>query len=252
MKTDHWIMMLGLGALTVLSGCGNTLERLSNVGQEPPLHSIENPTDQKNYKPVSWPMPEPEATGRPTANSLWQPGAKAFFRDQRARRVGDILTIKVVIADKAQIDNVTERTRDSTENVGAPNILGFERKLINDILPNGANAANLISVNGNSETTGDGRINRQERIETKVAAMVTQVLPNGNMVIKGKQQVRVNYESREIDIGGVIRPEDIKSDNTIDLAQVAEARVSYGGRGTLSDLQQPRVGSQILDIISPF
>lgn len=249
-----FITFIGLGGMLLMSSaCSNTLDKLSRVGQEPPLANIDNPIEHEKYKPVSWPIPEKEVQGRAYPNTLWQPGSRAFFKDQRARRVGDILTVNIKINDNAKLDNKTERERESTENLGVPALWGYERALA-AALPaeRDGDPASLLSINGTNETTGEGKIDRKESIETNVAAMVVQVLPNKNMVIHGKQQIRVNFEVRELGITGVVRPEDIKADNTIELSKISEARVSYGGQGTLSDLQQPRYGSQIVDILSPF
>lgn len=252
MSIQNILTIAGLMAMTMLAGCGNTLDRLENVGNAPTMENVQDPTKAPGYKPVSWPMPAPEAEEARGANSLWQPGSKSFFKDQRARRVGDILTVSVNINDLAQLDNKTDRQRQTDDSLGMPAFLGFQKQVSNLLPTNGVDMSAATSITGKTITNGTGKIDRKEKITTKVAAIVTQVLPNGNMVISGKQQVRVNYESREVNIDGVIRPEDLKSDNTIDLAQVAEARVSYGGRGQLSDIQQPRLGTQLLDIISPF
>ncbi len=235
---------------SLVSGCQTTAERLSRVGKEPDLAEIKNPQEDPKYKQLSWPMPQENQVAGRNANSLWQPGSRAFFKDQRARNVGDILRVKVTIDDQAQIDNKTETTRQNSENVGAPNFMGLENVIT--ALPGSQNKNSLVNVNSDKQVTGDGKIDRKEKIETEVAAIVTQILPNGNMVIQGKQEIRINAEVREVGIAGVVRPEDIASDNTIKSTQIAEARIIYGGRGTLSDVQQPRYGSQIIDILSPF
>ena len=110
----------------------------------------------------------------------------------------------------------------------------------------------LLTADGNSSSDGKGSINRQDQLLTNVAAVVTQLLPNGNFVIEGKQEVRVNFEIRQLVVAGVVRPEDIDSDNSIDLPKIAEARVAYGGRGQLMDVQQPRYGQQVMDVLLPF
>lgn len=233
-----------------LSGC-NTLERLSEVGSGPSISDIQNPTQKKDYRPVSMPMPAPEVAYN-NANSLWRPGSRAFFKDQRASTVGDILTVVVDISgEKAELDNSTSSSRDGTESVGIPALAGLEAS-INNILPDSVDASDLASVDSSSSTSGSGTISRSESVNITLAAVVLQVLPNGNLVIAGRQEVRVNYELRELTVTGVIRPQDIGSDNTIDWDKIAEARISYGGRGTISNVQQPRYGQQIFDIIFPF
>jgi flagellar L-ring protein precursor FlgH len=232
-----------------LSGC-NALTRLSNVGAEPPLTTIENPVLQANYRPVSMPMPAPKPIER-NANSLWRTGARAFFKDQRAADVGDILTVVVDLDDQATINNATTRARTANEDASLNALLGYESSL-SRILPQAINPGNLLDIDSQTDSTGSGKISRDEQIEVKIAAVVSQVLPNGNMVIHGRQEFRVNFEARELQIAGIIRPEDISSTNSIVYEKIAEARISYGGRGQISDLQQPRYGQQVLDIIFPF
>lgn len=236
---------------SILSGCTATLDRLDDVGKPPKFAAVSNPNAAPGYEPLSWPMPQAQPAPKQYANSLWQPGARAFFRDQRAAREGDILRVNVKFEDKAELNNQTDRTRSSTESLATPQIFGLQSKLLKR-LPGTQDYNNLIDVNGNATTNGNGVIKRKEKIETQVAALVTQVLPNGNLVIDGSQEIRVNYELREVGVKGVVRPQDIKSDNTIDLSQIAEARVTYGGRGQISEVQQPRWGSQVLEILSPF
>jgi flagellar L-ring protein precursor FlgH len=243
---------------SLLSGCSNTLDKIENIGKPPPFEPVVNPQEKPDYKPLSWPMPENLPPQKQYANSLWQPGARAFYRDQRAARVGDILRVNVSIKDKAEVDNETERKRDNTDSLGAPKVFGFENTLAGNIrslpipLKDPADPASLLSVNGSSNAKGTGKIKREEKIETQIAAMITQVLPNGNLVIEGNQEINVNFELRAVSIRGVIRPQDIRSDNTIDSTQVAEARINYGGRGHLTDVQQQRWGSQLIDAVTPF
>ena len=225
-----------------LGGC-NALTRLSNVGSEPPLTTIQNPILQPSYRPVSMPMPAPRPVER-NANSLWRTGARAFFKDQRAADVGDILTVIVDVDDQATINNATTRARTANEDASVDAFLGYETSMAR-ILPQTINPGGLIDLNSQSDSNGSGKISRDEEIEVKIAAVISQVLPNGNLVIHGRQEFRVNFEARELQIAGIIRPEDISSTNTIGYEKIAEARISYGGRGQISDLQQPRYGQQI-------
>lgn len=237
-------------SLSVLPLTGCVTDKLAAIGQTPALSGIEDPSRNPNYRPVHLPMPEAPVQER-QANSLWRAGARAFFKDQRAARVGDILTITIQINDRAQLQNNTTRTRDSTDSIGIPNLFGLEAST-NRLLPNSVDPASLVSATGNTSTAGTGQIQRQEQINLQVAALIVQVLPNGNMVVNGKQEVRVNNEVRELTLNGIIRPEDITSANTISYEKIAEARISYGGRGQITDVQAPRWGQQVLEAISPF
>ena len=250
MKNTQSLLLLAATALT-LSACSSTVDRLSRVGVQPPLTKVENPQVRPDYKPLSWPLPDPEAPGQQHANSLWQPGARAFFRDQRASRVGDILRVNIEINDQAQLDNKTDRSRGSKEDVAAPAVYGLQNKL-GLFTPGKPDPTNLFDITSDTSTNGTGKIDRKEKIRTQVAALVTQVLPNGNLVIEGTQEVLVNYEVRELGVNGVIRPQDINSDNTIESTQIAQARITYSGRGQISDVQQPRWGQQVIDVLSPF
>lgn len=242
--------MLALLLSVPLAGCGNMIDRVAEIGKEPSMDPIENPTHSDNYQPVSLPMPAPMQDIRQPA-SLWRQGSRAFFKDQRAGKVGDILTVVIEIQDQATLNNGTTQDRDGSNSAGLDNLLGYET-LLAEIFPDGIDAGNLVNSDSESSTSGTGTVNRSEAIRLRVAAVITQVLPNGNMVLQGTQQVRVNYELRALTVGGVIRPEDINNVNEIDYDKIAEARIAYGGKGTLSDVQQPRFGQQVYDIFFPF
>jgi len=236
-------------ATMALAAC-NAFDRLEGVGDAPKLGSIEDPTHAPGYVPVKMPMPPPSlALQQP--NSLWQTGARAFFRDQRASRVGDILTVVVTINDQAQLQNETKRSRQNSDDANLTNFFGFESHLHN-WLPQAVNPAKLVGMGSDTSNDGKGSINRQEQIDLRVAATIIQVLPNGNLVLQGKQQVTVNFDLRELTISGIIRPQDIASDNTVTYDQIAEARIEYGGKGQVQDVQQPRYGEQLFDILMPF
>jgi flagellar L-ring protein precursor FlgH len=237
-----------------LVSCADMRERIKNIGKAPDLNQVEAPMEKKGYKPVAWSNYDSRdvdmAMQKANSNSLWKPGARAFFRDQRARRVGDILKVSISINDNVKMGNKTEHIRSNKSQDGVNSVLGLEKKFKN-ILPN-INPASLVSITGADDIIGEGKISRQEAVNTQIAATVTQILPNGNLVIRGHQEVRVNFELREVKVDGIVRPEDISSENIINSDLIAEARISYGGRGNITNLQQPRYGNQLLDVISPF
>jgi len=228
-------------AASTLAGCG-AAERLSRIGEAPSLTPVTNPTQRRDYRPVSMPMPTPQIL-EPAANSLWRPGARAFFKDQRAKQVGDVMTVVVNIQnERAQLSASTQRSRESGENAAVSNFFGIDQ----------IEADPHVGANADSTFSGTGSVDRSENISIRLAAIVLQILPNGNLAVSGRQEVRVNGDLRELQVAGVIRPEDIRADNTITWDKIAEARISYGGRGTITDVQQPRYGQQIFDVIFPF
>jgi flagellar L-ring protein FlgH len=250
-----------IGISTVALAACSSVDRLSMVGKTPRLSDIEaNDMPQRESSLAYQDIPQgatiaadgsvliPNISRGSQDTSLYRTGSKAFFRDQRAARTGDILTVKINIADKAQVDNTTTRTRTNSENAQAPALFGLESVIAKSALK----ANNLANLGSQSRSTGNGQIQRADTINLTVAALVTGVLPNGNLLIKGRQEVRVNFEVRELIIAGIVRPEDITRDNTIMHSQIAEARIAYGGRGQLSDVQQARYGQQILDAVMPF
>ena len=236
-----------LSLAAVASGC-SSIDRLSQIGEKPKLTEIENPTTQPGYKPVQMPMPKPEQASY-NANSLWRNGSRAFFKDQRAARIGDLLTVTVNITDKANLSNETQRSRTNKEDSGITDFVGSKTLGVQaqKILP-----GRILTADSTASSDGKGSVNRQEALQTNVAAVVTQVLPNGNLVVEGKQEIRVNFEIRELIVAGIVRPEDIQSDNTIDSSKIAQARIAYGGRGQITDVQQPRYGQQVMDVLLPF
>ncbi len=247
MKLSSLLSLIGCAA--ILSAC-STFDRVKNIGEAPAMAPTENPASMFGGREVALPMPVSYDEPR-QANSLWRPGARAFFKDQRARRTGDIVTIVIDINDSARLNNRTERSRANGESADLPAFGGLEQQLV-DLLPDGAAASPLVDLSSDSTSRGEGSIDRREDVELTIAAIVTQVLPNGNLVVAGKQEVRVNYELRELTVTGIIRPEDISNANRINHTQIAEARISYGGRGQLTDVQQARYGQQLYDILFPF
>jgi flagellar L-ring protein precursor FlgH len=237
--------------LGTLAGC-STFDSLKTVGEAPVLTAINDPTAQAGYKPVHMPMPEVVvASYQP--NSLFSNDARGFFKDQRAHKIGDILTVLVTIDDTAQISNATSRARNATNEAGVGGILGSIFGGVGGGVPGlDVSADGKISTESGLTDGGNGSVNRKETLETRVAAVVTQRLPNGNLVIEGRQEVRVNFEVRDLIVMGIVRPEDINADNTIPSSKIAEARISYGGRGQITAVQQPRYGQQITDAILPF
>jgi flagellar L-ring protein precursor FlgH len=186
-----------------------------------------------------------------SANTLWRAGARQFFIDQRATRMGDILTVMIEIDDSAKTQNQTSTSRASSMKAGIPHLLGLETNL-GKVLPGGFDPSSALETSGATSNAGSGAVNRQEKINLTVAAVVTQVLPNGNLVIQGSQEVRTNGEVRQLTVAGIVRPEDVSSSNTIKHTQIAEARISYGGRGDISRVQKTPAGQALVEKFSPF
>ncbi len=250
-KTNKTLKTIALPLLacSMLGAC-STADRISQIGKAPEMAKISNPTTEPTYQPVSLPMPTPEEI-TPQKNSLWQSNRVTFFKDQRASNIGDIITVMIDIKDEATMDNETEQTRSSGESAGLNSFLGLEQSL-NRVLPEAVDNTSLADFGADSSHSGTGSIEREDEIKLRMAALITQLLPNGNMVIHGKQEVRVNFEKRILQIDGVIRPQDISTDNTVSYDQIAEARIVYGGEGQITNMQQPRYGQQLYDIIFPF
>lgn len=228
-------------AAAALAGCANPKE----IGKEPTLSPVGTGLRPDHTQIVSDPTPQPYYRA---GNSIWQDSSADLFRDPRAMKVGDIVTVKISIKDKAQLDNTSERKRDSSRD------FNFNMKYDMKAPPIKGNGEGTITsaLSSNTNTKGEGLINRSESIDLLVAAVVTDVLPNGNLLISGTQEARVNFEMRILSVAGVVRPRDIATDNTVSYDKIAEARISYGGRGRMTEVQQPPLAHQILEYLLPF
>ena len=258
-----------LCASLALSACA-AKERLEWTGKAPPLSPVENSAAMRGSQGAPGGAYDPRASVNPQArevaqlqaiaaahqaqngmNSLWRSNSHTFFGDPRASRVGDILTVNIDIADRAQVSNQTNRARTTSENANLSSFFGGEAAL-DQFFNDAVDAGSLADFGSSSSTQGSGSVNRSETIDLDAAAIVVEVLWNGNMVIHGRQEVRINNEVRELLISGIVRPQDIDSTNTIDHTQIAEARISYGGRGHISDMQRPPIGQEIYNLLWPF
>ena len=238
------ILIISAAALT-LGACSTAMEAVRGPELAPIGYPAALVPAQQAY------LPAPEARQAASANSLWRTGARTFFGDQRARRIGDILTVTINIDDQAQTQNTTARTRTNDIAGGVSNLFGLENS-IGRAFPGGFDPANMVGMSGSSNANGSGSVSRSEKVSLTIAAVVTDVLGNGNLVIQGRQEVRTNREVRELTVAGIVRPEDISSANTIDHTQIAEARISYGGRGDISRVQATPAAQSLLERFSPF
>lgn len=241
MKTKHVSLAL---CLLAASACG----RVADVGQVPKMTAPHaSPEFQAMAEPVL-----PVGQVRPDSGaSLWAGQQLSLVGDRRAGARGDILTVVIEIDDRAEIQNSSGRSRASSESVGIPQMIGLPQR-IDEHLPEGASMAELASAKGASTFKGSGNISRRDKLTLRVAATVIDRLPNGVLHIQGSQEVRVNYEVRELTVSGFVRPTDISRDNEVAYDRIAGARISYGGHGQISDVQQPRYGQQLADIVLPY
>ena len=241
MKPIHLLCLaLSLGACS----------RAANIGQPPQLTSPR--TTEEFVAMTNPPLEIPVDSGRPeAAASLWAGTTSSLIGDRRAATRGDILTVVIQIDDRAEISNSSGRSRASREDVSIPQMMGIPQRLA-DKLPEGASFDELADASATSSYKGSGNISRRDKLTLRVAATVIDRLPNGTLQIQGTQEVRVNYELRELTVSGFVRPSDIDRNNEVAYDRIAGARISYGGRGQITDVQQPRYGQQIADIILPY
>ena len=236
---------LFLIALTV-SACG----RVDHLGRPP---SLTETTESPEHVAMLWPgLPlHTQAQRTVDRSSLWSGGQQSLLGDRRAIKKGDILTVVIELDEKAEFSNDTDRSRSGSESLSVPGLFGFPQRAARN-WPDGASLEETVSIDSSSSSEGTGSIKRKEKLTLRVAATVVDVLPNGVLSISGTQELRVNFELRELLVSGYVRPEDISRQNEITYDKIASARVSYGGRGQITDVQQPRYGQQVLDALLPF
>ncbi|UXX82282.1 flagellar basal body L-ring protein FlgH [Roseovarius pelagicus] len=235
-----------LSIIALLAAC----ERAGHIGKPPDFTAVSDSPEHAAMFGSDLPITT-ERHRKADEASLWTAGRKSLLGDRRAIRRGDILTVVIEIDDEAEISNSTSRSRSGSETMGVPQLFGIPQRIDGD-LPDGASMADAVSINSSGRSGGDGSVSRREELTLRVAATIMQVLPNGVLSIQGSQEVRVNFEMRELLVTGYVRPEDISRQNEITYDKIASARISYGGRGQITDVQQPRIGQQVLDVILPF
>lgn len=237
---------LAFALLLAAAACG----RIDHLGKPPDFTPN---TDTEEHVAMLWPGLPLHAAGtrRVDASSLWSGEQQSLLGDRRAMRKGDILTVVIDVNEEAKIFNNTARSRTGSESMAVPQLLGLPQR-VDTHLPDGASMADAVAIDSGSQSSGRGSVNRKEELTLRVAATVIDVLPNGILSIRGSQELRVNFEMRELYVSGYVRPGDISRKNEITFDKIASARVSYGGRGQITDVQQPRYGQQILDMVLPF
>lgn len=234
------------GGLLMIAGCG----RMDHIGKPPSFSPTMESSEHVAMLDPGFPLDV--AQNRPTHRaSLWSSGKQSLLGDRRAMTRGDILTVVIELDEEAAISNSTSRSRNASENLQIPQLLGLPQR-VNRQLPNGATLDDAVQIDSGSRSSGDGSVSRQEELTLRIAATVLQVLPSGTIAIQGSQEIRVNFELRELLVTGYVRPEDISRQNEVTYDKIASARISYGGRGQITDVQQPRYGQQLLDAVLPF
>jgi flagellar L-ring protein precursor FlgH len=239
-------LLILLGLVAGVSACA----RVDHIGKSPDF--TPDTSSPERVAMIASGLPATVASGRTSDRaSLWTGGQKSLLGDRRAMKRGDIMTVVIEIDEKAEISNKTARSRSGSDSLSIPGLFGIPQR-INQGLTDGASLDDAVSITSSTDSSGDGSVRRSESLTLRVAATVVDVLPNGVLAIEGTQEVRVNFELRELLVSGYVRPEDISRQNEITYDKIASARISYGGRGQITDMQQPRIGQQVLDAILPF
>lgn len=232
--------------MLLLTGCSSMFEKINKAPALTPIGA--------NLKPAKMPIASVR-TPHPVyrrGNSLWQDASADLFRDPRASKIGDVVTVKISIKDKASLDNQNSRSRDSNAELDVSFDSSIEASAYNPHLKNKVSGSLKPTADAKTSSKSKGGISRSESIDLLVAAVVTGVMPNGNLIISGTQEVRVNFEVRVLSVAGMVRPRDISTDNTVSYDKIAEARISYGGKGRVTEVQQPGWGQQFIDSIAPY
>lgn len=233
MRSQLTILLVG-----ILAGCAADPR---DIGRSPQMTAVgDGLYVQANLQQIS----DSRAAYSGPSRSLWDERGGDLFRDARAARIGDLITVVIAMNDSAVLGNSTDRSSESAFKSE------FDGAVSLPILAGKSNGTANASTTSTSK--GQGNIGRSEKIQLSIAAVVSELLPNGNLLISGSQEIRVNYELRELKVSGIVRPRDVSRDNTITYDKVAEARISYGGRGRLSEVQQPSLMHQIVDLVRPF
>lgn len=239
--------MRELAIILLLAGCAS-----STIGKAPELTPIEA-TNERAAMATYGLLNQHSGLRQREADhaSLWARDRASLLGDRRAMQRGDILTVVIEIDERAEISNSSARGRSASQQMTVPQLLGFPQR-VNPRLPEGASMSDAVQLNSQSSASGDGSVRRNEKLTLRVAATIVNVLPNGVLAVSGQQEVRVNFELRELSVSGYVRPEDVSRQNEITYDKIAAARVSYGGRGQITDMQQPRYGQQALESVLPF
>lgn len=242
LHTNRPKILMQLVVLIMLAGCSSsTSTRNTTIDSTPSpamAQSIQMQRSSDNYEPAQ--------------GSLWveQGGLGEMFINQKARRIGDIVTIKIVEAASATNQASTNTDRKNDMSIGLSNFFGLENRYT--ATSSFFNPFSSLTSGYDSEFEGAGATKRSGALEAFITARIVQQLPNGNMIIEGNREVRVNNENQIITLTGMVRPRDISSDNIILSTYIADARISYSGSGIVNDRQKPGWLARLLDMIWPF
>ncbi|MFO7749085.1 MAG: flagellar basal body L-ring protein FlgH [Desulfobacteraceae bacterium] len=235
------IVLTGLALVLFLSGCAAVEEK--DPRQVLPRGMSDQPALQPQY-----------ATIPPAEGSLWTETSDPLFEDTKARTPGDTLVVDIVENSSSSMDVNTETSRESSMDIGVPNFFGQMRQF--EALPNptskGMLADKLVGTRYNNDFKGEGTSDRTGQVTASISARITEVLPNGNLAVFGKRAMKVNSEVQYIVVSGIVRPQDITSDNRVQSTYLADSTIEYFGRGALADKQKPGWGTRVFDNLWPF
>ncbi len=198
----------------------------------------------------SLPMTE-EKILPPNEGGIYSVKSKNLYQDNRARRVGDILLVKIVETSSGKKSANTKTSRASSLTGGISSFFGFEQSLLTK---GGEHTPSRTSMDADLSSGFEGKAetSRDSVVSATISAKVMEVTMDGNLIIQGYREVRVNNETQHIILSGIVRPTDISQDNSILSSSIADARIEYNGTGTLADRQQPGWLANAIDVIWPF